>query len=144
MKEEKEKANLKVIIDTNIFISFLINDNLNFISDLIRKEKIDLVISEDLLDEISRVAYRPKFRNYINKEKITLLISLLSNFGITVEVNSKVNVCRDVNDNFLLALAKDSSADFLITGDKDLLHIHKFGNTFILNISEFKQLTKNL
>lgn len=52
-------------------------------------------------------------------------------------VNSIVTQCRDEKDNFLLALAKDSKADFLITGDEDLLIIKKFQNTEILTYSEF-------
>jgi hypothetical protein len=38
-------------------------------------------------------------------------------------INSRVTVCRDLKDNYLLALARDSNANFLITGDKDLLEI---------------------
>ena len=50
---------------------------------------------------------------------------------------SNVNLCRDEKDDFLLALAQDGNADFLITGDKDLLEIEKFGETTILTISDY-------
>lgn len=52
-------------------------------------------------------------------------------------VKSKVNVCRDSKDNFLLSLSQDSKADFLITGDKDLLVLEKFKSTRVLTISDF-------
>jgi uncharacterized protein len=52
-------------------------------------------------------------------------------------VTSEVSLCRDEDDNFLLALAKDSKADFLITGDKDLLVLKQFENTSILTLTEF-------
>ena len=58
-------------------------------------------------------------------------------------VNSEITICRDSKDNFLLALAKDAGADFLITGDKDLLSLKTFGNTKIISLNEFvKQLNK--
>lgn len=60
-----------------------------------------------------------------------------------IEVKSIVTVCRDNKDNFLLALAKDGQADFLITGDKDLLELKNFGQTKITTIVTFIDETKN-
>ena len=45
-------------------------------------------------------------------------------------------MCRDAKDNYLLALAKDSDANLLVTGDKDLLVIAKFENTEIVTYQE--------
>jgi predicted nucleic acid-binding protein len=53
-------------------------------------------------------------------------------------VTSSVSLCRDKKDNFLLALAKDACADYLITGDKDLLVIKKFERTQIITITEYR------
>lgn len=61
-----------------------------------------------------------------------------------IKVRSSVTVCRDPNDNFLLALAKDGKADYLLTGDKDLLDIVKFGKTKIISITTFLETTKQL
>ncbi len=55
-------------------------------------------------------------------------------------MGSVVDVCRDTKDNFLLALAKDGNADFLITGDKDLLVLEKYENTQILTYREFEEI----
>lgn len=49
-----------------------------------------------------------------------------------MDVKSQTTGCRDEKDNFLLALAIDSKADFLLTGDKDLLEIKKIGKTRII------------
>ena len=54
-----------------------------------------------------------------------------------IAVSSKVNICRDSKDDFLLALAKDGKATHLITGDKDLLDIKLFGKTKIITITEY-------
>jgi len=54
-------------------------------------------------------------------------------------VKTKTNVCRDPKDNFLLSLSLDGNADFLLTGDKDLLDLSKFGETYIVTIADFLQ-----
>ena len=57
--------------------------------------------------------------------------------GLFVNITSEVLFCRDPKDNYLLALAKDSDANFLVTGDQDLLVIAKFENTEIVTYQEF-------
>jgi predicted nucleic acid-binding protein len=54
-----------------------------------------------------------------------------------------IQICRDPKDNYLVPLAIDSKADFLITGDKDLLELNKIGKTIVLNYNDFDSLTKN-
>lgn len=54
-----------------------------------------------------------------------------------MDVKAKVEICRVPNDDFLLALAKDGSVDYLLTGDKDLLEMKEFGNTSILKMGDF-------
>ena len=56
--------------------------------------------------------------------------------GLFINITSEVSLCRDAKDNYLLALAKDSDANFLLTGDKDLLEIAKFENTEIVTYQE--------
>ena len=56
---------------------------------------------------------------------------------LCVPVPSKVTVCRDPKDNFLLSLAKDGNADYLLTGDADLLVLDVFKKTRICTIREF-------
>jgi predicted nucleic acid-binding protein len=46
-------------------------------------------------------------------------------------------MCRDSKDNFLLSLAVDGNADYLITGDKDLLILEKVNKTLIVTIQEY-------
>ncbi len=60
-----------------------------------------------------------------------------------IDVQSIVTICRDPKDNFLLALAKDSKADYLLTGDNDLLDIKNFGKTKIITINNFFEVTKS-
>jgi len=43
-------------------------------------------------------------------------------------------------DDFLLALAKSSNADFLVTGDRDLLVLENYGKTKIITIDKFEKI----
>ena len=68
------------------------------------------------------------------------LEKMLNAFGAfidLIEIKSSVSVRRDPKDDFLLSLAKDGKADYLITGDKDLLNLGKFKKTKILTITDF-------
>lgn len=53
------------------------------------------------------------------------------------KVKISVDVSRDKKDNFLLALAKTAQANYLLTGDKDLLVIEKFAGANIITLTEF-------
>lgn len=53
------------------------------------------------------------------------MLSTFEPFIDLIKVECIVAICRDPNDNFLLALAKDGKADYLLTGDKDLLELQK-------------------
>ena len=128
----------KIIIDTNLWISYLISKNYKWIDNLITKQSYKLIFSQELIDEFLDVAKRPKFEKYFSTKDLEKLIDLFDNYGLYYKVTSNITLCRDIKDNFLLSLAKDSKADFLITGDNDLLVIKKFGKTQILTISEFK------
>jgi len=67
-----------------------------------------------------------------------LIFNIIERYADYVIVTSNVNICRDAKDNFLLSLAKDSKADFLITGDKDLLVLKQFEGVQIVTIAEFQ------
>ena len=53
-----------------------------------------------------------------------------------VSVTTDIKKCRDPKDNFLLNLAIDSQADYLVTGDNDLLEIKSIGITKIITIND--------
>jgi len=65
------------------------------------------------------------------------LIEFLRGIGLLIEIQSRVFICRDAKDNYLLALARDSQADYLISGDGDLLILKNFEGTEILTYQDF-------
>jgi putative PIN family toxin of toxin-antitoxin system len=128
---------LKVIIDTNLWISFLISKNYKQLDEIIFERKCTLVFSKELMDEFILVISRPKFRRFFTLQDTESLIDSIEEYANFYEVTSNVEACRDLKDNFLLSLSKDSNADFLITGDMDLLELEFFETTRIITITDF-------
>lgn len=134
---------LKIIIDTNLWISFIISKKQNLLDTLLFSKKARLLFSTELLDEIKETITKPKLKKYFGNNALEEMLTTFEPFMDLIEVESIVTICRDPNDNFLLSLANDGKADFLLTGDKDLLELKKFERTKIKSISAFINGTKN-
>jgi putative PIN family toxin of toxin-antitoxin system len=127
----------RVIIDTNIWLSFLLTRDFSRLDKLFADKSIMLLFSQELLDEFIEVAKRPKFKKYFTTTDLYDLLEQIQLHGVFIKVFTVVNLCRDPKDNFLLSLAKDGKATHLLTGDKDLLDLNKFGKTYILTITNY-------
>lgn len=129
----------RIIIDTNLWISFLITKNFTKFDEILFSRSGILVFSQELLDEFLEVAGRSKFRRFFSTSYIEDILETIYEYADFVEIQTKIEVCRDPKDNFLLSLSTDGNADFLLTGDRDLLELAKFGDTIIMTISDFLQ-----
>ena len=127
----------RVIIDTNLWIHFLLSSDLSKLDSMIAKNEITLIFSGELLDEIVEVTQRPKFRKYFKVDDVESLLLKIKSRSVFIEVKTEINKCRDPKDNFLLSLSLDGLATHLLTGDKDLLILKNFGQTKIITITEY-------
>ena len=134
---------LKLIVDTNLWVSFVISKKLNLPDPLLFAGDARLLFSTELITEIQETITKPRLKKYFGINALEEMLSAFEPFIDLIEVESIVTVCRDPKDNFLLALAKDGKADYLLTGDKDLLELKKFGKTKIKTITAFIDETKN-
>jgi putative PIN family toxin of toxin-antitoxin system len=128
---------VKVILDTNLWISFLIRKDYSKLDRLLFSDQIKLIFSRELLEEFLSVAKRPKFRKYFSSADLESIVETIDEYAEFVEVKADIKLCRDEKDNFLLSLAADSKADFLLTGDNDLLDLKSQGQTEIITITDF-------
>jgi putative PIN family toxin of toxin-antitoxin system len=133
---------MKVVIDTNIWISYLLGGLLQRIDEKILSKEIKAVVSDETLKELSEVLSRPRFKNIFTAERIKELFSLLDSYAIVVSPSQKVSACRDEKDNFLLEVALEGKADYLIRGDEDLLVLNVFHNTKIVRPKDFEEMLK--
>lgn len=83
------------------------------------------------------VVSRPRLKKYFTNDDVNSILLNIQNHAEFITVKSKANICRDKKDNFLLALCEDGKADYLLTGDEDLLVINKYKKTVIVKIGDF-------
>lgn len=134
------KQKSRVILDTNLWISLLLTKDFQRFDKIIDNKDITLIFSDELLTELIEVSQRKKFKKYFEPDDIDMLLAIIRQRADFVIVTSKDDVCRDSKDNFLLSLAKDGRAKFLVTGDNDLLVLGVYGKTSILSITDFIRL----
>src|SRR3546814_14193217 len=111
------KRRHRIIIDTNLWISYLLSKGLRKLDTILAKEEIALLFSQELLDELVEVTQRQKFKKYFHPEDISSLLYQLILRAELITVVSAADVCRDQKDNSLLALADVGRYTHLITGD---------------------------
>ena len=132
---------MKAVIDTNIWISFLIGKLLSNLVPHLLNNQIDIFTSNEQLDEIIRVISKPKLLKYISKSDFNRLYHFITTKMNIVTLKNNIDICRDPKDNFLLEIASICEADYLVTGDKDLLTLNSFQKTSIITYSEFEKIT---
>jgi putative PIN family toxin of toxin-antitoxin system len=129
----------RIIIDTNLWISFLLSKKFDFIDKLLNEGKVQLVFCSELFTELTEVASRPKLKKFFTEKDWEFIFNIIEEYAVFISVVSSVVGCRDEKDNFLLSLAKDSKANYLLTGDKDLLILKTFEMTKIITVAEYQK-----
>jgi uncharacterized protein len=137
---------MKLIIDTNIFYSAIGFDNTiyDFVYSVFESPDCKVYCSLPILDELKSKLFSSKFdqktKNRLSNVQKNEFISNLTDNLIFVESKEKVNIYRDQDDDKFLELAVTIGANFIISGDKDLLELKQFRNTKILKPSQFMAL----
>ncbi len=138
-----ENNAVRVVIDTNIWISFLIGKSLSSLSDAINSDKVCVLFSDDLFNELLEVLKRLKFKKYFSDNAIEALVSVLYEKVELIKINQNFNDCRDPKDNFLLDLSVSGYADYLVTGDVDLLVLNPFHGVKVISYQSFQSYILN-
>ena len=133
---KKESTAKKVVLDTNILVSALLfKGELAGIVDLWKTGKIVPMLSKEMFVEFRTVLEYPKF--FLTGQEIKVIIEeeVLPFFEIT-ETTDRINgVCRDPDDDKFISCAVSASADFIVSGDKDLLDMGKYKSVRIISAS---------
>jgi len=129
-----------IVVDTNIFISALLKSkNCAKILEALKQNKFQLVISKKMTEEFLFVVERPNFE-FSESEKIELKELLIEKSKSLLNPAEKISVCRDEKDNMVIECAVDGNADFIVTGDKDLLVLKSFRKIPIITPRKFLKI----
>jgi putative PIN family toxin of toxin-antitoxin system len=136
---------MKIVLDTNIFISglFLPKSNAGKILNLSINGKYELCLSEELIQEIGRVLRYQKIKKrlQLDEPEIESYCFLLRFYTSLFEIKHiKESVPKDKKDNHILATLIASNADYLITGDDDLLSLRD--SYKIISLKDFMLLER--
>ncbi|MFN8657758.1 MAG: putative toxin-antitoxin system toxin component, PIN family [Candidatus Obscuribacterales bacterium] len=135
---------LKAVIDTNIWISALLGiGNPKKIKDHLSQEHYQAICSTELVDELLDVLSRPKFAQKITDIDAADLVRLLKRAATFVQPEELAQTSRDPKDDVFLACSIAAGADYLVTGDQDLLSLGEFQGTKIVTAREFLQLLES-
>jgi hypothetical protein len=130
---------MKVVIDTNVFVSSFFGGNPRRIIDLWKEEKITLCLSKDILDEYIEVLQRIGLRN---EDEIQELLSLFAKgFNILFTTKTpKIKVVKDdPDDDRFIECAISLKAEAIITGDKAVEAVGEYMGIKIVTPQQFLQ-----
>jgi putative PIN family toxin of toxin-antitoxin system len=135
---------IRVILDTNWYVSATISKkSRRLLYQLLRDQNIVILFSDEIIKEYQRVIRRNKFKNIVNSRQVSRFMNLVVSKITNVKIESTLIGSRDLADNFLLSLSHDANADYLVTGDKDLLVLEKTGSTKIVLMGDFLAIISN-
>jgi putative PIN family toxin of toxin-antitoxin system len=128
---------VNLVLDTNIYISaFFWKGNPRKIVERVNSGLDALYITDGILNEIAQVLARPKFN--VDKSGIARLINAITEVSICVAINGVINgVCSDNKDDMILECGWRCAADYIITGDDDLLSLQSFGGVKIITANQY-------
>ncbi len=128
---------MKIVLDTNVFISgIFFNGPPSVILRAWRDSKIQIILSQNILEEYQRVA--EKLSSEFPGVDIDRIIELLTIYGQVLETKDiLVSVCEDPDDNKFLECAIAGNCRLIVSGDKHLLNVTGYQDISVLKPRDF-------
>jgi uncharacterized protein len=134
---------VRYVFDTNVIVSSLLFEN-GIPSKAFRYalKHGEVLLSLELLEELSDVFRREKFNRFVTNEERDEFLETFVERAVLVEVIEKVQECRDPKDDKILELALNGAAEYIISGDKDLLVLNPFRDVKIVTAEKLLRTVK--
>jgi len=129
---------VKAVFDTNVFVAAFITEGI--CSKILvrgRKKQFHLIACSIILREFERVLIT-KFSITRNEAQSALQIVSEAMHSVVRPSQTVQGICRDPDDDAILACALEAGADYLVTGDVDLLELKTFKGIRIVTPREFE------
>ena len=127
---------MRVVIDTNVFISAILGGRLGIIVDEWKARKFTIIVSEAIAREYLDVLNRPKF-SISRREIVDTTDYLLKTVEFVTPLESVNAVEADPTDNKFLETALQGKADYIVSGDAHLLDLKTFRDIPIISAHDF-------
>ena len=128
----------RVVFDTNVIVSAaLLRRSAPGRAFLCALRQGTVLVSAPSLRKLTAVLRRAKFDRYVSREERDELLKALVRESRLVEITEFVRECRDPDDDGILEVAVNGDAEYLVTGDEDLLRMDPFRGVRIVTPAEF-------
>jgi len=135
---KKEKAVGRVVLDTNTLVSALLfRGSLARLVELWQNSRFTPFFSKETFSEFKSVLEYSKFSLTAQEIRIIIQEEVLPFFEVIDVAEQITGICRDPDDNKIIACAVSASAEFIVSGDKDLLDIGHYKSIRIISPSDF-------
>jgi hypothetical protein len=135
---------IRVVFDTNLLVSYLLTRRppiATLIDRHLAREELVLVTAQELLNELDRVLSYPRLQRYYSEEERKRFVALVLALSEIVELPESIpRICRDPDDDLIVACAVAGDADVIVSGDRDLLVLERVGDIPILTAAAFLDL----
>jgi putative PIN family toxin of toxin-antitoxin system len=138
---------MNAVLDTNVVVSATLIRGSNEHQSLRAWERgtFDLVVSPEILQELGRALFYEKLRKYrwMSEPQVRELLELLAQASILVPGRARLRVSRDQDDDKFLVAAVEAGAQYVVTGDRDLLDLERYRDVRIVKPRAFLVIVRN-
>jgi putative PIN family toxin of toxin-antitoxin system len=128
----------RIVVDTNVFVSGLLRcSSVPGQAAAKARHNAILLVSQATMTELADVLAGAKFDRYVSVEQRMGFIRLISKIAEFVPIVHRVRECRDPEDDKFLEVALNGRADFVLTGDADLLALNPWRGIAIMSPAEY-------
>ncbi len=135
---------IRAVFDTNLLVSYLLTHRppvAVLIDHHLARDDFALVTAPELLAELDRVLTYPKLQAYYTDTERKRFVSLVMALSEIVELPETIpRICRDPDDDRVIACAVVGATDVIVSGDDDLVILERVGEIPILTATQFLNL----
>jgi uncharacterized protein len=135
---------IRAVLDTNLLVSYLLTHRppiTILIDELVARNELVMVTAPELLAELERVLAYPKLQRYLSHVERKRFLALIMALSEAVDLPADLpRICRDPDDDRLIACAVVGQADVIVSGDGDLLDLERVGDIPIVTAGGLLQM----
>ena len=127
---------MRIVIDTNVVASAVFfGGRPRELLEKMMLHDFDVYVSREILEEYQdTIAY---LCDKYPSKKVSIPLTQIAAACNLIEPKSRINICRDPDDNKFIECAVDSKSLYIVSGDNDLLSIENYQNVEIITVAEF-------
>jgi uncharacterized protein len=131
---------MKIVLDTNVIIASFAAEGICHALFELCIDQHKLFICDQLINEVSE---KLKTKLKLKQKTIKEIVHYIEEIATSKNPPElKKQICRDHEDDIILSLSETAKADYLITGDNDLLVLRKYKSIPIITPREFWEILR--